>query len=618
LRVREGLGALYLGEGRCLFRVWAPRAEAVELHLLERPGRLVPLGPAPDGYHEAVVSDVRPGARYRFRLDGKDELPDPASRFQPEGVHGPSQVVDPDFDWTDGEYRRPTLRDYAIYEIHVGAFTSEGTFDAIVPRLPELRELGVTAVELMPLGQFPGERNWGYDGVFPFAVQASYGGPEGLKRLVNACHASGMAVILDVIENHLGPEGNVLDRYGPYFTDRYRTPWGEAPNFDGPDSDEVRRYFIENALYWVDEFHVDALRLDAVHAIIDVSPRPFLEELAATVRERASRPAFLVPESADNDARLVRSRELSGFGFDALWNDDFHHALRTLITGERKGYYRDYGELRQLAKASREGFVYTGEYSPFRRRRHGTPSSDLSPERFVVFSQNHDQVGNRMLGERLTALVDFERLKLAAAAVILSPYLPLLFMGEEYGESAPFPYFVSHGDPELIESVRSGRKEEFASFDWGGEPPDWGGEPPDPQAEATFLSAKLDWKLRGKEPHRSLLDLYRELLRLRREEPALRERRRIDATADERARVVTWSFLSREQEALVVLHFSSEGGSIPVVPRPAGWRREIDTAEARFGGPKSASPAQILFGGELQLAPWSAVLLLSDTGSARS
>ena len=315
-----------------------------------------------------------------------------------------------------------------LYELHVGTFTAQGTFDAIVPHLDELKDLGITSIELMPVAQFPGDRNWGYDGVYPFAVQNSYGGPEGLKRLVNACHQRGLAVTLDLVYNHLGPEGNYLQDFGPYFTDRYRTPWGSAINFDGPESDEVRRFFIENALYWVTEFRVDALRLDAVHGIFDFSALHFLQELAAAVHEQAeqlNRRIYVIAESDLNDVRIVRSPELGGYGLDAQWNDDFHHALHTLLTGERTGYYEDFGRIQDLAKAFAEGFVYSGAYSPARRRRHGNSSKDLAAPRFVVFAQNHDQVGNR---HRLSALVSFEWLKLAAAVVLLSPFIPLLFI----------------------------------------------------------------------------------------------------------------------------------------------------------------------------------------------
>ena len=440
------------------------------------------------GYHEVLVDGVEPGTLYRYRLDGTLERPDPASRCQPEDVHGPSQVVDSHFDWDDSAWCGIPLREYILYELHVGTFTPEGTFEAIIPYLPELKALGITAIELMPIAQFPGQRNWGYDGVYPFAVQHSYGGPDGLKRLVQACHRHGLAVVLDVVYNHLGPDGNYLGDYGPYFTERYKTPWGGALNFDGPYSDEVRRFFIDNALFWVTEFRIDALRLDAVHAILDHSAQPFLQELGLALQARAehmNRRIYAIAESALNDTRIIRSRELGGYGLDAQWNDDFHHALRVLLTDDRGGYYQDFGELGHLAKAFREGFVYAGDYSAYRRRRHGHSSRHMPAQQFVVFAQNHDQVGNRMFGERLSQLVSLEALKLAASAVLLSPFIPLLFMGEEYGEVAPFQYFISHLDPQLVDAVRRGRREEFAAFAWQG-------EPPDPQDIATFQRAKLD------------------------------------------------------------------------------------------------------------------------------
>jgi len=338
-------------------------------------------------------------------------------------------VVDPDFRWDDHLWEGIPLQAYVLYEIHVGTFTPEGTFDAVITHLDELKELGITAIELMPNAQFSGARNWGYDGVFPFAVQSSYGGPWGLKRLVNACHQKEVAVVLDVVYNHLGPEGNYLGDFGPYFTDRYRTPWGHAINFDGPHSDEVRRFFIENALYWITEFHIDALRIDAVHAILDFSAEHFLRELASAVNKRArslNRRVYIIAESALNDTEVIRSRKLGGHGLDAQWNDDFHHALHTLLTKEEKGYYKDFGRFKHLVKAFSDGFVYSGEYSPYRGRRHGNSSRHIPADRFVVFAQNHDQVGNRMRGERLSSLVSFEGLKLAAGTVILSPYIPLL------------------------------------------------------------------------------------------------------------------------------------------------------------------------------------------------
>jgi maltooligosyltrehalose trehalohydrolase len=463
-----------------------------------------------------MVQGIEPGARYVFRLENDRDRPDPASRYQPEGVHGPSEVVDHTaFSWTDKGWSGLALQSMIMYELHTGTFTPEGTFDAIISRLGDLKDLGINAIELMPVAQFPGKRNWGYDGVYPFAVQNSYGGPEGLKRLVNACHARDIAAILDVVYNHLGPEGNYVGEYGPYFTDKYRTPWGNAINFDGSYSDEVRNFFVRNALSWITDYHIDALRIDAIHGIFDYSARHFLRELGEAVHARAGelgRRIYVIPESDLNDVRVISPPELGGYGLDAQWNDDFHHCLHTLLTGEKSGYYKDFGAIDQMERAYRDGFVYSGQYSPFRKRRHGSSSKDRPASQFVVFSQNHDQVGNRMQGERLSSLVSFEALKLAAGCVILSPYLPLLFMGEEYGETAPFLYFVSHSDPGLIEAVRNGRKEEFKAFGWEG-------EPPDPQDERTFLASELHWEERTKGSHETLLRFYKQLIACERERP---------------------------------------------------------------------------------------------------
>jgi maltooligosyltrehalose trehalohydrolase len=598
---RNRLGPSFLEDGSCRFLVWSPQAACVELHLLGPRERLVPMERREGGYCEARVEGLAQGALYRYRLDGDRDRPDPASRFQPEGVHGPSQVLDSRFDWEDRAWFGLPLKRYVIYELHVGTFTREGTFDAVIPHLGSLREIGITAVELMPVAQFPGDRNWGYDGVYPFAAQNSYGGPESLKRLVNACHRHGLAVVLDVVYNHLGPEGNYLADFGPYFTQRYRTPWGWALNFDGPESDEVRRFFIQNALYWVTEFHIDALRLDAVHAILDNSPKRFIEELAAAMKqqaERLNRRVFIMPESAANDARLIQTPELGGYGLDAQWSDDFHHSLRTVLTGDRGGYYQDFGRLGQLAKAFREGFVYTGQHSSFRRRRHGSPSRAIPAERFIVFSQNHDQVGNRMRGDRLTENVSFEALKLAAGLVILSPYIPLLFMGEEYGETAPFPYFFSHSDPELIEAVRKGRREEFRSFQWTGELPD----PYDPK---TFWSAKLRHELRREASHQVLQAFYAELLKLRKELPPLacldKESLEVVTLEEERALFVRrWAF---EDEIFLLAHFSKQSGSV-VAPVPQGaWRKILDSTQERWHGPGSRLPEMIESTGRAALAP---------------
>ena len=577
------LGGTYLGGGKCRFEVWAPAAERVEVHIVAPRDRVFPLERAPRGYHAAVVDGVGPGSRYLYRLNDK-ERPDPASRFQPEGVHGPSEIIKTDFEWRDQRWLGLPLEDYIIYELHVGTFTPEGTFDAIVSRLEYLKYIGVTAVELMPIAQFPGGRNWGYDGVQSFAAQNTYGGPDGLKRLVDACHQNGLAVVLDVVYNHLGPEGNYFwDFGGGYFTERYKTPWGPALNFDGPYSDEVRNYFIQNALYWVSEFHIDALRIDAVHAILDHSPQPFLLELGERVQAQAARlnrRVYLMPESVDNDARLLKPPELGGLGLDAQWSDDFHHCVHVLLTGDRSGYYEDYSGLDQMAKAFREGFVYTGEFSAFRKRRHGSDSRNIPGKRFIVFSQNHDQVGNRLRGERLIRLAGFESAKLAAGTVLLAPYIPLLFMGEEYGESAPFPYFISHGDRGLVDAVRKGRRAEFKSSE----------APPDPQDEATFQSAKLNLELRTKQPHAALFALYRELMRIRKETPSLAslEKEAMEVVAWENKRLLLVRRWSAGDESLIVINFDAEPQKFETSFLSGSWTKVIVSAEAKWQGRGSA------------------------------
>jgi maltooligosyltrehalose trehalohydrolase len=610
------LGANYLGNGKTRFEVWAPLASRVDLHVLSPQDRIVAMKPRARGYHEIVVDNVEPGSRYFYRLSDK-ERPDPAARFQPEGVHGPSEVISNDFPWQSENWFGVELKHYIIYELHVGTFTPEGTFDGVISRLDYLKDLGITAVELMPVAQFPGDRNWGYDGVDPFAPQNSYGGPEGLRRLVDACHRNGLAVILDVVYNHLGPEGNYLADFGRYFTDRYYTPWGWAVNFDGAESDEVRKYFIQNALYWVGEFHIDALRLDAVHAILDHSPRPFLLELGAAIHgaaARLNRRIHLMPESADNDARLLRARELGGFGLDAQWSDDFHHCLHVLLTGERSGYYEDYGPVDQLAKCFREGFAYSGDYSKFRRRRHGSASRDIPAERFIVFSQNHDQVGNRLLGDRLCRLAGFEGTKLAAGAVLLSPFIPLLFMGEEYGEPAPFPYFISHTDARLVEAVRKGRRQEFRASAW-----DKG--PPDPQAQKTFQSARLNHRLRGEDPHRTLFELYKRLIRLRGEIPSLArlDKEAMEVIGDDKKRLLYVRRWSGEDGVFMLFNFSSSEAVFDLPLAHRHWTKLCDSAEEKWRGQGSGIPARLDVekNSKVRIAPWAFVLFQRDRESSR-
>jgi maltooligosyltrehalose trehalohydrolase len=594
------LGAVPTDESTCSFLVWAPRATNVEVHITFPNERTIAMQSSECGYFYADVPDVRPGTLYRYRLDGGIERPDPASRFQPQGVHGPSQVVDNRFPWTDHAWRGLPLDKYVLYELHVGTFTPEDTFDAIIPRIADLKRLGITAIELMPVAQFPGNRNWGYDGVYPYAAQESYGGPAALKRLVNACHEQGMAIALDVVYNHLGPEGNYSADFGDYFTDLYKTPWGQSLNFDASGSDEVRRYFIESALQWVTDFHVDALRLDAIHAILDPSAIPFLQELAGEVHARAeelNRLVYLLPESNRNDAREVTPADAGGLGLDSVWNDDFHHALHVLLTGEQTGYYQDFHGIKDLAQAFREGFVYSGQYSKYRGRRHGNSSERIPGEGLIVFAQNHDQVGNRLLGDRLAQTASFEQLKLAAGTVLLAPYIPLLFMGEEYGEFAPFQYFVSHGDPALVEAVRKGRTEEFRRFRWGG-------EIPDPQSEETFRRAKLNWELRTEGRHRVLLDFYRELLRMRREIPALAllDKKGTEVTASPRENVLLVRRWSGASEIFAVFNFNPRPVQLSL-PVPAGkWQKRLDSSESRWQGEGSEVPDSIDSSGRVQFS----------------
>ena len=512
-----------LSAGQATFMVWAPHAERMELHVATGSAageHVMALDPAHRSKVWTVtVPGIVAGDRYGYRVNGSEPLPDPVSRSQPDGVHGLSELVDPDaFQWTDDAWKGLALPDFVIYEMHVGTFTPEGTFDAAAARLADLAALGITAIELMPIASFPGRRNWGYDGVNFYAPQATYGGPDGLKRLVDAAHRLGIAVTLDVVYNHVGPEGNYLDRFGPYFTDTYRTPWGQAVNYDGRGSDAVRRWAHDNALFWVSEYHVDALRLDAVHGIFDFGALDFLEELSDDVHElgrKLGRKVQLMAESDLNDPRLVKAPDQGGFGLDAQWADDVHHTIHTTLTGERHGYYQDFTGIACVADVYREPFFYARRYAPHRDRVHGRSSVGVPRQRFIVASQNHDQVGNRPNGDRLASLVSPAKQRLAASLVLLSPYIPLLFMGEEYGETAPFLYFIEHSDPQLIEAVRAGRKREFLDIQLSA-------DQIDPQAEDTFLRCKLDWGRREGTSGSQLLSLYRDLLALRREEPALR------------------------------------------------------------------------------------------------
>jgi maltooligosyltrehalose trehalohydrolase len=493
------------------FRVWAPLPRKVELQL--GPQRL-PMRLTRDGWWYIEVEDSLAKGDYGFVLDGEGPFPDPRSHFQPRGVHGPSRVVDHGaFHWTDGNFRALPLSQAVLYEMHVGTFSAEGTFDAAIERLAYLRDLGVTHVELMPVNEFPGKHGWGYDGVDLYAPHHAYGGPEGLKRFVNACHARGLAAILDVVYNHIGPSGNYLGKFAPYLTRRYATPWGEAMNFDGPHSDEVRRFCCDNALMWLRDYHFDGLRLDAVDHIVDTGAVHIMEQLATEVSalaDKAGRSLVLIAETDVNDPKLLRPRERAGYGLDAQWNDDFHHALHTALTGEQNGYYADFGTLADLAKALEQGYVFDGRYCKFRQRHRGRAPLGLAGRHLLAYVQNHDQVGNRPGGERLSQLVSEGRQKIAAALMLTSPFVPMLFQGEEWAASSRFEYFTDHAEPHLGKAVREGRAAGFEELGWKLE------APPDPQTPAAFTESKLNWDEPGRPPHAAMLDWYRRLLTLRR------------------------------------------------------------------------------------------------------
>ncbi len=591
----DEIGARPRPGGGASFRVWAPFAKRVSVVPAGAGrGRPIPLRRSGSGYFDGAAEGLRAGDRYYYELDGKERYPDPASRFQPLGVHGPSEIVDPDrFAWPDDGWLGRPLNDMIIYELHVGTFTREGTFRAAAARLDDLRELGVTAVELMPVAQFPGQRNWGYDGVFPFAPQNSYGGPGGFRSLVRACHRRGLAVILDVVYNHLGPEGNYLGKYGPYFAGPCRTPWGPAVNLSEPWSDEVRAYFIANARHWIREHHIDGLRIDALHRFYDPSARPFLQELAESAHRlgrELGRQILVVGESDLNDTRLITPVEEGGLGFDAVWNDDFHHSVHAVLTGERAGYYQDFGGLGPIVRAFRDGFVYSGQYSRFRKRRRGNSSAGRPGHQFVIFSQDHDQVGNRPAGDRLSRTLPLGRLKLAAGLVLLSPFVPLLFMGEEYAESAPFQYFVSFGDAQLAEAVRAGRRAEIGLA---------ASEAPaaDPQGERAFLRSKLRWKTRASGRHRALLAFYRRLIHLRRSHPALRS---LSKETMEVKRIGSVLLLRRWRDRDEILCLFNLGPRPRKVRAPLRARRwsKVLTSNPRTR-PGEAAPRSIT------LAPWS-------------
>jgi len=579
---RRTIGVNFNKSGLANVLLWAPSANHVELFLIAK-NKGIPMKHSEYGYWSLETNEISPGDLYLFNLDGKNQMADPASVSQPGDVYGASQVLDTrSFEWTDRSWKNLPLERYIIYELHVGTFTTDGTFAAVERKLDYLIELGVTAIELMPVAQFPGNRNWGYDGVYPFCVQGSYGGANGLQQLVNACHNKGLAIILDVVFNHVGPEGNNFEEFGPYFTDKYHTPWGNAINFDDAWCDGVRLFYIENALMWFRDFHIDALRMDAVHAIKDFSPTHILQEIRQHVNflsQQTGRMHYLIVELDLNDTRYINSESKGGFGMDAQWIDEFHHALRVTSGQEKTGYYSDFNGIESLAKAYQDAYVYDGTYSRHRKKTFGMKATENRGEQFVVFSQNHDHVGNRMLGERTSRLVSYEMIKVLAGAVLVSPYVPMLFMGEEYGEKNPFLYFVSHTDPELADAVRKGRKKEFEAFHMEG-------EAPDPVAEETFNNSRLNWETIDDQPHKKLLDYYKEMIAIRKNQPPLHVLNRKDVSVEYHleTQIIVLHRQHKVQDIVCLMNFSKRPQSVQVSLYARSWRKLIATSDSRWGG----------------------------------
>jgi maltooligosyltrehalose trehalohydrolase len=598
------------------FRVWAPKITNLTVRILGAKIQTIPMTRTPDSEFVATVPHLSEGMDYFYVLEGERERPDPVSRWQPQGVHGPSRIVNPkSFGWSDQGWSGVPLKDFIIYELHTGTFTREGTFESIIPRLPYLRDLGITAIEIMPVAEVPGNRNWGYDGASLYSPQSSYGGPTGLKKLVDACHHHGLAVVLDVVYNHLGPEGNYLPEFAPCFTDAHHTPWGKAINFDGPESDGVRRFVIDNALYWLTEYHVDALRLDAIHGIYDFGARHILDELSEAFQrqaQRLKRQAWIIAESDLEDVRIINPRAVGGYALDAQWHDDFHHALYALLTGEQEGFLMDFGSLSDLAKSIRVGFVHDWKYSRYRRRHYGSSSKDRPGEQFVAFIQNHDQVANTSRGKRLSSLVSPAQQKLAAVLTLCSPFLPLVFMGEEYGETAPFLFFTSFEDPNLAAAVREGRKKElgkhYSESDFA-----------DPQAQSTLERCKLDWSKPVTSPHAEILCLYRDLMSLRKQHPSLGNCRKdlVEIRFDEKSKCFVMKRTDPSDTAvLLVCNFSRNAQSIPIAAEPKGWHLAFWTGDASYGGSPGPRPVETLTAGsnfQVLLAGFEAAIYLTTT-----
>ncbi len=577
------IGATYIGTDKCRFTVWAPEKQKVILHIIHPTEKMIEMQKDDEGFF-TTEAQTPVGTKYFYIIDDAEKgLPDPGSQFQPDGVHGASQVVDHDaFHWNDTGFKVPAFEDLILYELHIGTFTEEGTFESAIEKLDHLSETGINAIEIMPVAQFPGNRNWGYDGVYPYAVQNSYGGPEGLKKLVNACHQKGIAVFLDVVYNHQGPEGNYIETFAPYFTDHYKTPWGKAINYDGAWSDGVREFYSDNAIYWLENFHMDGLRFDAIHAVYDDGAVHFWELTHEKIRDLEKKNKqcyYTIAESDLNAPRVIQPCEQNGFGFTAQWLDDFHHAAYVLLDEKGKDRYYDFGTMQQLAKAYYEGFVHSGEFVSFRKRRYGKSSSGIPGNKFVAFINNHDQAGNRIDGARLCALVDSDRSKIATAMLLMSPYVPMLFMGEEYGDESPFYYFISHSDPELIKAVQEGRKEEFKAFVKPGD------AYPDPQAEEIFNQSQLKWQKKDEGKHKVLLEWHKALIKLRRSHPALKNFNKECVTVEvlqQAGLILHRKEETGKKELLVLFNVSSSDIAYFLPGNNGSWKKIIDSTESQW------------------------------------
>jgi len=584
-------------------RVWAPMAKNVLCRFYQKDMEIA-LKPQQYGYWHAETDLLAAGDLYWISVDG-NELPDPISLSQPEGVHGPSKVVDLTFSWTDNDYRPPALSDFIIYELHVGTFTSSHDFDGVIKKIPYLKDLGITAIEIMPVAQFPGERNWGYDGVFPFAVQHSYGGASEFQRLVNSCHEANIAVILDVVYNHLGPEGNYFSNYGPYFTDKYHTPWGNALNYDDSYCHGQRDLVLNNVRMWFEDFHIDALRLDAVHAIKDFNAVHILQQIRKETDEiiaKSEKSHFLFIECDLNDRRFLDPLAKNGFGMDAQWLDEFHHSLRVSVGEPKKGYYEEFNGLADLVKAYEKAYVFDGNYSPHREKFFGTDTLGIKGDHFIVFCQNHDQVGNRMMGDRAASLYPVETTRLMAFAVFISPYLPLLFMGEEWGTERAFPYFTSHSDPKLVEQVRQGRKKEFEDFFEDS-------EFLDPQDETIFRNTVLNWDEQDSEVHQKHLSYYRSLIAFRKTNPVLKNIQRDEMTAKclPDQKVLILAMKKNESSLFVMMNFSAAVQQV-TLPEDLQWKMIFNTNEMDAAVLSDTDYAQITVA---SLKPWSGQVYIS-------